>query len=919
MRRVPTFQGRELTQAPRPATVGSGRPEAFSAAAGFFRAAADTLRPAVKQRQETLGVEEALADVENETFNPKTPLGPRSQAYNAAGQRHEQIKLLGGLENDLAKLFEDHGHEAAKLEKALSDYRDGALTKLKEGDRPAETRSNFVAAFDRLAASYMGQAARAADARQQDASRAAMAALLDGGARQILTLAQNGGTLAELSAATADLQEQLVGFGPKGEFELNGVSYPADPNRAGAMTVSQIQGRLLDVGQKARGIAEGVMFQDLADAEERRILGGVEAATTADLVPHVIHMESRGNGAAVGPPIKKLGGERARGLMGLLPDTAREVHARLYPGVPFDEERLTSDWEYNRTLGTAYLDQMMQRYSGNAVLALAAYNAGMGWVDKWLDRFGDPRQGEISTTQFAAKIPFKETRNYVAEISSRMGQKADFSLDVALNEINQIGDRRLRAELQRRAVSAARVQGARDRAEAAARDSAMKETAARLDIAIAGGQVTDPQLIEEAFNAGQIGVADFRSLSVKLAREQSKALEAQREMERGDAAIAAAIEAGIPPDLSDRATRDALERNYSGAIEAAVEGGGDPVQTAVFFARKTRTIPQTMERDITAGLRSADPEAQATSVQMVSTLLATDPQLAADLKGADMEFAKTAAVMHSNGVPVAEAVEMARKAIFEPNDGERQLRRAQFDDDEIGDDIWSDLISAAEGRDGRFFNADVPEGIREAFVDIAREKYAQTGSQDTALALAEGAFFRRFGVTEVGGGGARWMRDAPEHRYRLFEDPAENREWIDRQMRATAIPAMREAGFDIDDDATVILRSAAQGFEEFPAYDLLIEDEDGLLQTLSISTGMLFQPDMRAAAKEAGKRLDKERAAAIAEVEQERDGMSDYVTGVIDRAERQIEQARKDGADQETIDGLQRQLDQFKQRAGVSE
>jgi len=63
------------------------------------------------------------------------------------------------------------------------------------------------------------------------------------------------------------------------------------------------------------------------------------------------------------------------------------------------------------------MDQQLQKYGGNEVLALAAYNAGPGRVDEWIQRFGDPRTGEITTEEFAAQIPFNETRNYVRNIT----------------------------------------------------------------------------------------------------------------------------------------------------------------------------------------------------------------------------------------------------------------------------------------------------------------------------------------------------------------------------------------------------------------------------------------------------------------------------------------------------------------------
>ena len=125
------------------------------------------------------------------------------------------------------------------------------------------------------------------------------------------------------------------------------------------------------------------------------------------LVDSVIQHESAGNVAAVSA-------KGARGLMQLMPDTARDMAAKL--GLDFDEQRLTADGEYNKRLGIAYLDEMMQRYDGHQALALAAYNAGPGKVDEWLQSLGDPRTGQVGTEAWVQRIPYEETRNYTRDI-----------------------------------------------------------------------------------------------------------------------------------------------------------------------------------------------------------------------------------------------------------------------------------------------------------------------------------------------------------------------------------------------------------------------------------------------------------------------------------------------------------------------
>ncbi|MDR3408473.1 MAG: transglycosylase SLT domain-containing protein [Methylovirgula sp.] len=104
----------------------------------------------------------------------------------------------------------------------------------------------------------------------------------------------------------------------------------------------------------------------------------------------------------------------AIGVMQLEPDTARRVAAGM--GIPFDEGKFRNDERYNRMLGHAYLDTLTRKYGGDDTLIAAAYNAGEGNADKWIRTYGDPRKRQISDADFANRIPFKETRDYVHKV-----------------------------------------------------------------------------------------------------------------------------------------------------------------------------------------------------------------------------------------------------------------------------------------------------------------------------------------------------------------------------------------------------------------------------------------------------------------------------------------------------------------------
>ena len=104
----------------------------------------------------------------------------------------------------------------------------------------------------------------------------------------------------------------------------------------------------------------------------------------------------------------------ALGLMQLMPATARNVASQI--GVQHTQALLTTDANHNILLGSTYLGDMLDRYNGSYILAIAAYNAGPGRVDGWIERLGDPRSGRVDVIDWIERIPIYETRNYVQRV-----------------------------------------------------------------------------------------------------------------------------------------------------------------------------------------------------------------------------------------------------------------------------------------------------------------------------------------------------------------------------------------------------------------------------------------------------------------------------------------------------------------------
>lgn len=110
----------------------------------------------------------------------------------------------------------------------------------------------------------------------------------------------------------------------------------------------------------------------------------------------------------------------ARGLMQIMPATARDVASDLGVLSSHNTDKLIADPEYNAVLGSEYLSQMAGRFDGNVVMMSIAYNAGPARPPRWITAYGDPRRGEIDIVDFVEMIPFRETQNYVMRVTESL-------------------------------------------------------------------------------------------------------------------------------------------------------------------------------------------------------------------------------------------------------------------------------------------------------------------------------------------------------------------------------------------------------------------------------------------------------------------------------------------------------------------
>lgn len=103
----------------------------------------------------------------------------------------------------------------------------------------------------------------------------------------------------------------------------------------------------------------------------------------------------------------------ARGLMQITEDTAEWISGKI--GIELAEDDIEEP-KINIRMGCYYLKYLIDYYNGSTDVALAAYNAGMGNVSKWLSDENFSEDGKSLT-----EIPFKETRDYVKRVREYTG------------------------------------------------------------------------------------------------------------------------------------------------------------------------------------------------------------------------------------------------------------------------------------------------------------------------------------------------------------------------------------------------------------------------------------------------------------------------------------------------------------------
>ena len=473
----------------------------------------------------------------------------------------------------------------------------------------------------------------------------------------------------------------------------------------------------------------------------------------------------------------------AQGKYQLMPDTGKELAAKR--GVEYNP----ADEEQNALLASDYANQLYGKY-GSETLAGAAYNWGMGNVDKLIDKVGDPRKGEISEAEFVSKLP-AETRGWLSRY-----RKNKTGLDpVSVNKIDNIAESQIREQrtaLRRQldpVLNNTMVQLYNGEVPDAMPDKASimfaygeqgENAVKQLDIAIDNArtfqaiqyvspaeqqaelarmkpQANDPDYALKLDAYGKLGA---------LVQKSNAAIQAQRDARRFNEALSTG-EKLDPSNKSMQKAADATDTAQNFRINDAATHDGIVQQVA-----QTGIIPSQVTTQLSAISRARSPEAVRQGAELFNRLYDTDPASVGDMPKDMQGFYLTVKQLTDSGMASDAAIEQAQNLTYNQTDALKAQLTSTQSTREYKKDRGKAMDSAVSSM-SQWFRFDpsaddqTPEAARfrndyQALYDI---NYRTTGGNaDAAKKMTNQQVARTWSISEVNGD-AKFMKYAPEALY----------------------------------------------------------------------------------------------------------------------------------------------------------
>lgn len=491
----------------------------------------------------------------------------------------------------------------------------------------------------------------------------------------------------------------------------------------------------------------------------------------------------------------------AQGKYQLMPDTGKELAAKR--GVEYNP----ADEEQNALLASDYANQLYGKY-GSETLAGAAYNWGMGNVDKLIAKIGDPRKGEVSQAEFIKNLP-AETRGWLSRYN-----KNKTGLDpVAVDKIDSIAESKIReqrTELRKQVdpiLNNTMTQLYNGEVPDAMPDKATimfaygeqgGQAVKQLDIAITNAkkfqaiQYLDPsrqqaelsELKPEVNDPDYALKLDAYGKLGALVQKSNIAIQAQRDSRRFNDAVLMGEKLN-PSDKAMQKAADTTQTAQNFRINDAATHDGIVQQVA-----QTGIIPSQVTTQLSAISRARSPEAVRQGAELFNRLYDTDPASVGDMPKEMQGFYLTVKQLAESGMSSEAAVEQAQNVTYNQTDALKQQLASTQSTKEYKKDRGKAMDSAVSSMSQLFRwdpSADdqTPEAARfrndyQSLYDI---NYRTTGGNaDAAKKMTNQQVARTWSISEVNGS-AKFMKYAPEALYNHGPAGWQSAQWKEEKQK----------------------------------------------------------------------------------------------------------------------------------------
>ncbi|WP_221918665.1 lytic transglycosylase domain-containing protein [Klebsiella oxytoca] len=473
----------------------------------------------------------------------------------------------------------------------------------------------------------------------------------------------------------------------------------------------------------------------------------------------------------------------AQGEFQLMPETGKELAAKR------GQEYNPDDPEQHAQLAKDYAGQLSKKYQSE-ILAGAAYNWGMGNVDKLISKAGDPRKGEVTFENFVKQLP-SETQGWLSRY-----RKNKTGMDpLSVYQIDNLANSQI--EKQRTLVLKEL-------------EPAYNNTMAQLN----NGEVPDsiPSIPSIMFGFGERGKKMVTQLDIAM--DNAKTFQAiqylppneqKAELERikpqvNDPDYALKFDAyGKLNSLVARSNetiqsmKDSNRFNEALAIgekldpsNKSMQKAADNTPSALNFrindatthdaivqqVNQTGIIPSQVTSQLNAISRSSSPEVVKQGANLFNSLYATDPASVGDMPKDMQSFYLTVKQLTDAGMASDEAVKQAQNVTYNQSDALKTQLSSIQNTKEYKKERSSAIDSARDSM-AQWFRID-PEAddtttdavnFRNDYQSLYDINYRNSGGNaDVAKKMTNVQIARTWSISDVNGG-TQFMKYAPEALY----------------------------------------------------------------------------------------------------------------------------------------------------------